>query len=243
MTVSIGCAGWSIPSQLAAQFPLTGSHLERYASRFNAVEINSSFYRSHLTKTYSRWANSTPDDFRFSVKVPREITHQRRLVNVDQELARFLDESAGLGAKLGVLLIQLPPSLKFTPSVAEDFFGSLRQRTSVPIACEPRHAEWFSVRAVQLFEDLHICRVVADPAPVPLAAVPAGSRSLYYFRLHGSPKIYYSNYDTARLTDTARRLIAYQTSGTTSWCIFDNTAEGYAITNGMTFRNLINDFR
>src|SRR5882757_510271 len=84
-TVWIGCAGWSIPTHLADRFPATGTHLERYASRFNAVEINSSFYRPHQTKTYSRWADSTPADFRFSVKLPQEITHRRRLVDAENE--------------------------------------------------------------------------------------------------------------------------------------------------------------
>jgi uncharacterized protein YecE (DUF72 family) len=239
MIVSVGCAGWAIPKELAPQFPESGSHLERYASRFNAVEINSSFYRSHQVKTYARWANSTPDDFRFSVKMPKEITHQRRLADVDLELARFVEETAGLGHKLGVLLVQLPPSLKLQLPVVERFFRTLRSLTKVPVACEPRHVDWFSLNAVQMLEYFEISRVLADPAPVPLAGVPSGGRGLCYFRLHGSPRMYYSGYDSGRLLDYARRLVAYQTSGTTSWCIFDNTAAGFAFANALTFRDLI----
>src|SRR5688572_19432683 len=109
----IGCAGWSIPREHAAEFPVEGTHLQRYAQRFPAVEINSSFYRPHRPETYARWAASTPDGFRFAVKVPREITHTRRLREVDEPLERFLAEAGALGEKLGPLLVQLPPSLQF----------------------------------------------------------------------------------------------------------------------------------
>jgi len=77
MTVKVGCAGWAIPRQHAHRFPEQGTHLERYARRLPAVEINSSFYRSYQPKTYARWAASVPEHFRFAVKVPREITHRR----------------------------------------------------------------------------------------------------------------------------------------------------------------------
>src|SRR5947209_14478083 len=107
--VRVGCAGWSIPREHAGRFPAGGSHLLRYAERFPAVEINTSFYRPHLPSTYARWAADTPEGFRFSVKVPKEITHEKRLVGVDDPLDRFLDETAALGAKRGPLLVQLPP--------------------------------------------------------------------------------------------------------------------------------------
>src|SRR5665213_494195 len=111
--VFIGTAGWSIPTKYAAAFPNTGSHLDRYGTRLKAVEINSSFYRPHQRTTYERWAASVPADFRFSVKLPRSITPNQRLTDCDDLLARFVEESAGLGAKLGVILVQLPPSLAY----------------------------------------------------------------------------------------------------------------------------------
>ncbi|MDQ3815662.1 MAG: DUF72 domain-containing protein, partial [Armatimonadota bacterium] len=77
--IYIGCAGWSIPSPHAPEFPAAGSHLERYAARFPAVEINSSFYRPHRPQTYERWAAAVPTHFQFAVKVPKIITHERRL--------------------------------------------------------------------------------------------------------------------------------------------------------------------
>jgi uncharacterized protein YecE (DUF72 family) len=88
----IGCAGWNIPKEAAAAFPPAGSHLERYAAVFPVVEINSSFYKPHQPKTYARWADSVPPDFRFAVKVPRAITHDAAMRDIDELLARFAGE-------------------------------------------------------------------------------------------------------------------------------------------------------
>ena len=115
--VYVGTAGWSLGRPHAELFPRQGSHLVRYASQLNAVEINSSFYRPHRHSTYERWAGSVPSDFRFSVKVPKTITHERRLVDCDDHLSRFLAEVEGLGEKLGTLLVQLPPSFQFDQSI------------------------------------------------------------------------------------------------------------------------------
>lgn len=95
--------------------------MQRYASRFNAVEINSSFYRPHLSKTYERWAQSVPSTFRFSVKVPKRITHELRLQRCETALDEFLEHSLQLREKLGCLLIQLPPSLSYEPAIASAF--------------------------------------------------------------------------------------------------------------------------
>src|SRR3954465_6896167 len=106
----VGTAGWSIPTAAADRFPAEGSSLERYAAVFDAVEINSSFHRPHRRATYERWAQSVPADFRFSVKLPRTITHDAALAGCEALLNRFADEVSGLGDKLGALLVQLPPT-------------------------------------------------------------------------------------------------------------------------------------
>src|ERR1700744_1658808 len=115
--IRIGTAAWTIPKQHAPLFPEEGSHLIRYAQRLNCVEINSSFHRPHRLKTWARWAATTPDDFRFAVKIPKTITHQAKLIDTGGLLQKFLDEALGLNAgpipKLGPFLIQLPPKLAF----------------------------------------------------------------------------------------------------------------------------------
>ena len=146
----VGCAGWSLPKEHSDRFPGEGTHLARYAARFPAVEINSSFYRPHRPTTYARWAASVPADFRFSVKVPKVATHERRLVDVNDVLDGFLAEATQLGDRLGPLLVQLPPSLTFSAEIAEGFFATLRDRFNGDVALEPRHASWFDPVADRL---------------------------------------------------------------------------------------------
>lgn len=111
--IRIGTAGWSIRGTIADEFPGGGTHLQRHAGRFDAVEINSSFYRPHRRATYERWSGSVPDSFRFAVKAPESVTHERRLCHCDELVDRFVAEASGLGDKLGVILVQLPPTLQF----------------------------------------------------------------------------------------------------------------------------------
>lgn len=231
----IGTAGWSIPGALAGAFPQGGSHLERYARIFDAVEINSSFYRPHRVATYRRWAASVPAGFRFAVKLPKAITHERRLAEAEAPLDRFLAEVAGLGTKLGPLLVQLPPSLAFAPGVAGPFLRALRARAAGPIACEPRHASWFAPAVEALLVELRIARVAADPAVVPAAARPGGWPGLAYLRLHGSPRMYYSDYPEAVIAGALRAL---PDQGAEGWCIFDNTAAFAATGNALTARRM-----
>src|SRR5688500_16911145 len=180
MTIVVGTAGWSIASRNAAPFPAEGSTLERYAARLGGVEINSSFYRPHRRTTWERWAASVPETFRFSVKAPKSITHERKLVDCADLLAAHLDEVSALGPKLAVHLVQLPPSLAFDEPAADRFFGDFRVATEVHIVCEPRHPTWFEPAADMLLARHRIARVAADPARVPEAAVPGGWPGIAY---------------------------------------------------------------
>lgn len=228
----IGCAGWSVPLVHAAAFPEQGSHLERYSTHLRAVEINSSFYRPHRPTTYARWAATVPEDFRFAVKVPKDITHTRRLRNAEVQVVRFLDEVVALGPKLGPLLVQLPPSLAFDAGVVDAFFGMLRTQFWGGVVCEPRHATWFSAEAEQLLRAYQVARVAADPALVPQAHLPGGWHEIVYYRLHGSPQVYFSSYGTAYIEQLAQTLDSAG-RGKTVWCIFDNTASGAALQDAL----------
>jgi uncharacterized protein YecE (DUF72 family) len=234
--IYVGCAGWGIPKAHAEHFPAEGSHLERYARRFPAVEINSSFYRPHRPATYARWAASVPDHFRFAVKVPKEITHVHRLdaAAAPAALDRFLSEAGTLGAKLGPLLVQLPPSLAFDAGAVGAFFTALRQRFAGAVVCEPRHGNWFRPDVDQVLAGFQVARVAADPARVPSAAEPGGWSGLVYYRLHGSPRMYYSGYSADYLAALARRLAEEAARSVPVWCIFDNTALGSATVDALT---------
>lgn len=237
--IRIGCAGWSVPSRHRALVGVEGSHLARYAVRFDAVEINSSFYRPHAMATYARWAAQVPRDFRFSVKLPKAITHEAALCRCGGDLARFAGEVAGLGQKLGGVLVQLPPSLAFDARVADTFFAMLRRRLACAIACEPRHASWFTHAADAVWTRYGIARVAADPARVPAAAEPGGAGRWAYFRWHGSPRMYYDAYDDARLLALAASVRAATRARRTGWVIFDNTAAGHAMADAATLQSML----
>jgi uncharacterized protein YecE (DUF72 family) len=225
---------------------MEGSHLQRYATTMRGVEVDSSFYRPHRRATWERWAATTPADFRFAVKMPRTITHDARLADVEGLLDDFLDEVAGLGEKLAVLLVQLPPSLQLDQGVVNAFFDALRVRYAGAVACEPRHASWFGADANAMLASWHVARVAADPAAYPGASEPGGwlgeggdgRDALVYYRWHGSPRTYWSAYDDAwlaRRADDVRRW----PSGATRWCVFDNTAAGHALGDAIAFDEML----
>lgn len=226
----IACAGWGIAREVAPHFPGAGSHLERYARVMHGVEINSSFYKPHQPTTYARWADSVPDGFRFAVKLPRSISHEQRLLDSGALLGAFAGQANTLGAKLGCVLVQLPPSLAFDAAVAARFFDQLREQFDCTFACEARHASWFGAEATALLREAGITRVIADPpAGEPVAFVATNER--VYIRLHGSPRMYYSSYDD----DQLRQVAAYL-DGREGWCVFDNTASGAALPNALQLR-------
>lgn len=221
----VGTAGWSIAREAAASFPATGSGLERYAAVLPCAEINSSFHRPHRLSTWEKWREAVPEEFRFSVKVPKTVTHEARLVGTEALLDSFLAEASLLGNKLAVLLVQLPPSLALNEEVAAGFFRHLRDRSDARVTVEPRHASWFSSDAANLLRAAGVSRVGADPARVPGAEQPLVVDGLAYWRLHGSPVIYRSSYAdrVAALTETIQEAEAAD-----KWIIFDNTASSAA---------------
>jgi uncharacterized protein YecE (DUF72 family) len=231
--VYVGRAGWSLSRAEQAHVPAEGaSILERYARRFPAVEINSSFYRPHRPATYARWSACVPPDFRFSAKIPKRITHELRLVGSEPPLDSFIAEVTCLGERLGPLLVQLPPSFVYDERVARGFFESLRTRHEGAVVFEPRHPTWFADDVERLLAELRIARVAADPAVVPAASEPGGWPGLVYYRLHGSPRVYYDKYDDSYVEALAIRLRTRMSSSNAPvWCIFDNTALGAATAN------------
>ena len=231
--VFIGCAGWSLPRDAQDAFGPGSSHLERYATRFGASEINSSFHRPHSRATYERWAGSVPAGFLFCAKLPKQVTHVQRLAASDTLLDEFMSQATALGDKLACLLVQLPPSLAFDPVVAPAFFASLRQRWAGRVACEPRHASWFEPDADALLASHQVARVLADPVRHAPGAAPGGWPGLAYLRLHGTPRVYYSPYEPHVIEALARRIRTAVDAGTEVWCIFDNTASGAAAHNAL----------
>lgn len=206
---------------------------------FDAVEINSTFHRPHRPATFASWAASVPETFRFSVKVPRTITHDHKLVGANALMVALLKGIEALAPKLGCLLVQLPPSLELAPRAAHAFFRHLRLEFSGNIAVEPRHVSWLTPAADRLLDGYRVARVVADPLRAPAGIEPGGWRGLAYFRLHGSPRIYYSSYEDEYLERLAFRLQALQREGIECWCVFDNTTLGAATANALSLRECL----
>ena len=197
---------------------------------FDAAEINSSFHRPHRDSTYARWAESVPPGFRFSVKLARTITHDAKLLRVGPLLDEFLAPVRALGDRFGCLLVQLPPKLAFDRAVARRFFAALAARGLPAVALEPRHASWFAPEADDFLARQEVARVAADPPRVHGGDIPGGSTAFAYWRLHGSPRMYYSSYGEDFLDGLARRAAG---RGPGDFCIFDNTASNAAAANAL----------
>ena len=238
-SIRIGTAGWTVPRAHGTGLASEGSHLERYAGALNCVEINSTFYRAHQPKTFARWAETTPAHFRFAVKMPKAVTHTKKLAGTGAEMAAFFANVQPLGAKLGPVLVQLPPKLAFDEGVAHEFFTTLRELHNGPVVAEPRHASWFEGSGDRLLKGFLVARAMADPpAGSPAAGVPGGWHGLRYYRLHGAPRKYWSAY-----TDDYLETLAKTVEGNTAetWVIFDNTAQGHALGDALKLRGMFRE--
>lgn len=233
MRIRVGLAGWSNPPAKRSERDPDQTHLSYYAAHFSCVEINSSFYRPHQSATYARWRDETPAPFRFSVKMPRSVTHERHLKRCATEVGRFYEDIAALQPKLAAVLVQLPPSLEFNGRVVRTFFNSVPRLRGTNVVCEPRHPSWFTSAVESTLRDAGVSRVAADPARCPGAEVPGGVRRFAYFRWHGSPRLYYSKYSEAQLATFAAAVT--KAKATETWCVFDNTARHAAWDDALQF--------
>jgi uncharacterized protein YecE (DUF72 family) len=233
MRIRVGLAGWSNPPAKRLERVAGQTHLSYYAAHFSCVEVNSSFYRPHQSATYARWRDQTPAQFRFSVKMPRSITHEGHLKGCAAEVERFYKGIAALQPKLAVVLVQLPPSLAFDRRSAQAFFKAVPRPRGTKLVCEPRHSSWFTSAVDRVLRDAGVSRVAADPARYPGAQIPGGVSRFAYFRWHGSPHLYYSKYSEAQLAAFAAAVAG--TKATETWCVFDNTARHAAWDDALQF--------
>jgi uncharacterized protein YecE (DUF72 family) len=157
--IRVGCSGWSYEDWVGPFYPKNSKpkdFLKLYSSVFDVVEIDSSFYRIPNQFMISQWKKNTPDDFIFCPKFPKKITHELKLENVTSTLSFFYKSLAGLGEKLGPLVVQLPPSFKYEKGmpVLADFVSQLK--TGFKHAIEFRHESWFRNDVYELLESKNI---------------------------------------------------------------------------------------
>ncbi|MBI1735570.1 MAG: DUF72 domain-containing protein [Candidatus Rokubacteria bacterium] len=161
--ILVGTSGYDYPEWKGSFYPSDLSAARRlpyYAERFGTVEINATFYRMPTEKVVAGWADATPGDFVFTLKAPQRITHFRRLVDVDEPLRRFVDVAETLGAKLGPLFFQLPPSFKKETGRLADLL--VRLPLGRRAAFEFRHASWFADDVYEVLGSRDAALCIAD---------------------------------------------------------------------------------
>lgn len=240
----IGTSGWSYRHWSGIFYPehiKPEGYLEYYITRFNVVELNASFYNLPKKATVKGWVERTPDAFHFCPKLSRFITHQKRLVSIEEALRKYFDVFQYMKMKLGPVLIQLPPGLSYDASLIRDFFDVLKeQHNHYRFAIEVRHKSWISDHFFQLLEQYGIAFVMAF----------SGNRFPYheavtadhvYLRFHGPEKLYASDYDESDLRQYAEKIIHWINADHEIWVFFNNDFGGFAIQNALHLSALLSN--
>ena len=250
MPILIGTSGWMYKDWGEVFYPpdLKKGHLAYLSARFKTVEVNTSFYHLPQKSTFQKWHDETPKDFIFSVKLSRYITHQKKLKGVRRALERFLKRAAPMEKKLGVILIQLPPSLAFERRLFLKFLEDInvvRKRTfAFRAALEPRHQSWLKPRNHEVvaheLRKLKIALVFAHSAKI-VSYKPSDENTLtdlVYIRFHGPSEFGASRYGPRRLRPWASRMVSWDKHGSTVFAYFNNDQHGHAIHDARTLLRL-----
>lgn len=224
--VHVGTSGWDYDHWEGVLYPpglARAQRLRFYQSVFDTVELNASFYRLPPGRMFARWRELSPAGFVWSVKAHRSITHWGRLER-REVLMEFLERVAELGDRLGVVLFQLPPTLRFEPAVAERFLAWL---PAGRYAIEPREPGWLRRPALALLARHGVALAISDSSGRwPTRAVVTAP--FVYVRLHGGPRLYATRYPIAELRRWARRLRRWARP---AFVYFNNDYAGYAVEN------------
>ncbi len=207
-----------------------------YMEKFNTVEINSTFYRLPSEKTMLSWSEKTPEDFKFSIKMWRRITHYKKLKDVEEDIELFLSRVSLLGKKLGIILIQLPPSIHFSPELLEDFLKILPPDFSYTI--EFRHKSWFCEETISLLKRYGVtfCSL-SIPKDFPDDIFITSDK--IYYRFHGKKSLYNYCYTEDELNEFALRLREKMDVAGDIYIFFNNDFNGYAPRNAMYLKKIL----
>lgn len=195
--------------------------LQHYATHFNAVEINATFYRLQKETTLQGWMERTPADFVFAAKGSRYITHLKKLKNVRDSIVLQRDNLAPLGERLGAVLWQTPASLAKDVELLHEFVQNLQNWPGVKHVLELRHSSWFVPEVQHILDEHGVTPCVSDAADWPMWSA-AGS-DLVYIRLHGNQQTYQSWYSEAELQAWAEWIQGHVAQNRQAHIYFDNT--------------------
>jgi uncharacterized protein YecE (DUF72 family) len=205
-----------------------------YCTHFNTLELNVTFYKFPTERSLSKWYSSSPDDFRFSVKVPRAITHYKKFNDCEKMLDDFYNSvQTGLMQKLGCILFQLPPQVVYSGEFLEKMLGLIDP--SFKNVIEFRHPSWWDPAVFDTLQEHGIIFCGTSYPGLPNGIV-KNSDTLYY-RLHGVPVLYKSPYPAVFLRKLEKDMSKMKPKET--WVYFNNTWGTAAIENATFFQSLV----
>ncbi len=237
LTVRIGTSGWNYPHWRGVFYPkglATSKWLTYYATYFDTVEVNATFYGTPKEKTLKKWYGETPSGFLFALKASRFITHVKRLRQVEEPLKRFYQVIAPLKEKIGPLLFQLPPSLKYDRALIADFLALLDPRYQTAI--EIRHASFHNDEFLGLLATHQVALCLSDTAGRYPSLLEAVTAPFVYVRLHGSRTLYRSCYTEEELRAWAQKIVSFNRP---TYVYFDNDSLGWAVPNALRLKELL----
>jgi uncharacterized protein YecE (DUF72 family) len=238
MSVRIGTSGWEYTGWKGAFYPADLSRerwLEFYASHFDTVELNATFYRLPAAAVFGSWAQRAPDAFVFAVKASRYLTHVRRLRDPDEALSRLWTRARRLGPHLGPVLYQLPP--RWLPNLErlEAFLGAIPK--DAPQAIEIRDRRWYRPDVLAAIQAAGVTVCLHD---MPESATPPRSNGPFvYVRFHGAGQRYGGSYASDTLGTWADRMVRWSTAGLPVWAYFNNDIDGHAVRDAHRLREMV----
>ncbi|WP_236246062.1 DUF72 domain-containing protein [Streptomyces sp. CC210A] len=235
MTVLIGTSGWQYEDWRGVLYPAGTPQrrwLEEYAAAFSTVEVNNAFYRLPAWETFAAWRDRTPEDFVVAVKASRFLTHIKRLREPEEPVERLMSRAAGLGDRLGPVLLQLPPTLRADPGLLDACLA--RFPAGVRVAVEPRHPSWWTaeVRDVLAFRSAALCWADVEARPVTPLWRTAGWG---YVRFHVGRAAPWPRYGRRSLTTWARRVADTWSGGEDVYAYFNNDPNAAAVRDAAAF--------
>ena len=236
--IYIGCSGFSNRDWKGFFFPEElppKEQLNFYSTQFNTVEINSTFYRRPRAQTLENWCQRTDEDFKFFIKIPKTITHIKRLKETAAETADFCKHiHHGIQEKLAGFLFQMPPSFHYSEEHLEQLIKTVDSRFLNVV--EFRHKSWWTE---EIFETLKKKNIVFSgvsfPKDIPDDFIINNSKSVYY-RLHGVPVLFKSEYSVEELEKLAKEI---KKAKQDVFVFFNNTWGIAALKNALYLKKLL----
>jgi uncharacterized protein YecE (DUF72 family) len=242
--IHIGTSGWSYAHWKNLFYPAKVKQkdwLEFYANHFSCTEINTSFYHLPRLTTTEKWKGTVPADFLFCPKMSRYLTHLKKLHDAENVMRAFFDVFKPLKRRLGPVLVQLPPFLKWNEELAAEFYQVCRKKYAYyEFALEARHSSWLADESIEQMKLNNISLVISHSgAGFPFTETVTAS--FIYLRLHGPAALYASDYPASQLKGFAKKMQTWKKEGRSVWAFFNNDIHGYAIANAKFLQKLCNE--